>query len=63
MEMRWTRALEANVGKLEELAKFYEDRGFFTAATLIAAAAVEIRDRLHPPHLPLGKTVDARHNN
>jgi len=44
--MRSTRAIEVNVGKLEELARFYETQGFFTAATLIAAAAVEIRDKM-----------------
>ena len=44
--MRSTRALEVNLEKLEELARFYESRGFFTAATLIAAAAVEIRDKM-----------------
>jgi hypothetical protein len=46
MAIGWVRSLEINAHKLEELARFYQAHGFLVAATLIAAASLEIRENL-----------------
>ncbi len=44
MTISWVHSLQMNAKKLDELANFYSAHGFAIAATLIAAAAIEIRE-------------------
>jgi len=44
MTISWVRSLQINAKKLDDLANFYSSHGFEIAATLLAAAAIEIRE-------------------
>ncbi len=55
MAVSWANSLKANATRLENLAAFYGAHGFFVAATLIGAAALEVRENLVARRSPPGK--------